>query len=642
MTSTVIMASVSGATLLFTILVKLAQMCNHYWRQPIEVVINDTARPLVSVYMRDINRRMKISDYIIMKNSEGFASSVANCFAKFKSTNSTTGAHEMSNFIYRLEKECNDGDSDTTDMFFFNVLGTDTTANRLYDCSERSFGFKIEHFCISHSPFWLLILMNRNDLGNCLTFVMYCKKVMLHYADLIKDFFLVWQIWVMIFGSNRLALFDSNVDFPVTVFWVTIAAITCSELTNIVTLIHCDTFTHWSRGQKLISCIFVPLMPALVYYMELELKFKGASDMRDLKKAELNISQEIHKSVEKKLSKSRKKMQALKILRTQFKSNENVAEHLIQLIILLLIIFMNKSATIKVTSLEKLVLDDNGTVLIVSTIISCVSLLSGQVAYISAIKGNFLSLTGKLILYIYFSISLSARVFAIILCYTPVLGLFNTNGHGKMGFLKLKRGMSDYAHDVTHANQIVTIGQAWGNFTLDVPDVYPMLNYFSLLPPLLFLLHWGVSLFLLSCLYKKNKYPKLQIVLQSLYTIIFPPVFVDWEVIYRDSDGEVLITKCWQKTKMFIFSQIVINFIQHILLCVPLVLLKVKIDQRNKDLTVAGLYPLKDELFSTQMVNDLLIAGFSVSFLLPFVQCVLIFVYFTKGHPWSRILNVNR
>jgi hypothetical protein len=123
---------------------------------------------------------------------------------------------------------------------------------------------------------------------------------------------------------------------------------------------------------------------------------------------------------------------------------------------------------------------------------------------------------------------------------------------------------------------------------------------------------------------------------------MFPPVFVDWETIYRHGNGEVPVKKCWQKTKMFMFAQILINFIQHILFCVPLVLLKVAIHQRNKDLTTAGFHPLKDELFSTQMVNDLIIAGFSVSFLLPFAQSVLIFLYFTKGHPWSRILNVSR
>jgi hypothetical protein len=640
-TYTKIIALLLGATIAFTIFVKLAQICIDYWQEPTQAVMNDPTRPSVTVHMNNLNRNLKVDDYKKMKNSKGFACSLANCFDNFKSTYSTTGAYEFSNYIYKLEKECNNGDSGATDKFYFNILGTDTTAKRFYDCLERSYGFEFEHFCISHSPAWLLRLMNKNALVNCFNCVMYGKKVMIHYLDIAKDFFLVWQIWVKIFGSNSSALFDSDANFPVVVFWVTIAAITCSELTNIVTLLHCDTFTHWSKGQKLLSCIFVPLMPALVYYKELEQKLKSASAMRDLRKEEIYIDQELYNYKAKHLHKYRKQIFKLQILRTQFKFNENVFEHFVQMIVLLLIIFNNRSATVKVTSLEKIILDNTDTFLIVSVIISCFSLLSGQVAYISAIKGNFLSLTGKIILCIYFTISRLTRVFVIILFYTPVLGLFNTNGHGIMGSINIDE-MAGIWGDYRGSDKLVTFRQAWSNVTLAVPDLYSMPNYFSLLPPLLFLLHCGLSIFLLSRLYKKNKYPKLQIVLHGLYTILFPPLFVDWETIYRDSNGEVTIKKCWQKTKMFIFAQINIHFIEHILFCIPLVMLKVAIDQRNKDLTIAGFYPQKDELYSTRMVNDLLIAGLLVSLLLPFVQCVLIFLYFTKGHPWSRILNVNR
>jgi hypothetical protein len=128
---------------------------------------------------------------------------------------------------------------------------------------------------------------------------------------------------------------------------------------------------------------------------------------------------------------------------------------------------------------------------------------------------------------------------------------------------------------------------------------------------------------------------------ESLYTIIFTPVFADWETIYRQNNGEVPLKKCWLQSKNLIFDQIVINFIQQILLCLPLMLFKVAIDKRNEDMTVVGFHPLKDELFSNQMVNDLLIAGLSVSCILPLLQSALIFLYFTKGHPWSRIITAN-
>jgi hypothetical protein len=637
------MTSVVVAILSFTLITKLLHVAiGHCRSKESKVSMKHVTRPLDRVYMSSINRKINMIEYKLLKEKEGFACALANCLAYFQYTSNIATAHAMSLYYFNLEKECNDNSSNMTDIFYFNVVGTDETASRLYDFVENSIGLRIENFVLCNTPSWMLIPWERNIFVNLFTFLKYLKKIMLHYFDLLKDFILLGKIWIIILGSNSSILFQSNTTFPVIIFWVTFAAIAMSELTNILTLLHSDAFPHWNRRQKLTSCICVPLMPAFVYYKELEQNFKKASVLQIMYKKRDNLDNVLHRYAEKDLQESRTKLHALKILRTQFKSNENVVEHFVQLIMLLLIILVTKSDTKKVTSLDRIVLDDNETFLVISTIISCVSLLSGQVSHLSAMKGSFLSLTGKCILYAYFLISLSVRVFVIMLCYTSVLGLFSTNQHGKLGSMKVNSEVKNYVYDVTATNKHVSFEKAWDNFTLDGLDVYPMLNYFSLLPPLLFFVHWCVSFFLLSFLYKRNTYSKIKLLLQGLYTILFPPVFADWETIYRHCNGQIPITKCWQKSKIFICIQIAINFIQHISFCVPLMLFKVAIDQRNVDLTDAGFYPLKDELLSNQRVNDLLIAGFSLSFLLPVVQCSFILLYFTKGHPWSRILNANR
>ena len=142
-----------------------------------------------------MNKKLTIEDFKILRVKEGFSCSQANWLDFFKSSSNITGAQEMSNHYFNLEKECNDENSEMTDMFYFNVLGTSPTANILYDCVESSIGFQIEHFFVRHTPSWLMTLMDINALGNVITFVKYGKRVMLHYMNLIKDFFLLRQIW---------------------------------------------------------------------------------------------------------------------------------------------------------------------------------------------------------------------------------------------------------------------------------------------------------------------------------------------------------------------------------------------------------------------------------------------------------------
>jgi hypothetical protein len=78
--------------------------------------------------------------------------------------------------------------------------------------------------------------------------------------------------------------------------------------------------------------------------------------------------------------------------------------------------------------------------------------------------------------------------------------------------------------------------------------------------------------------------------------------------------------------------------LDHIVLCIPLILLKSTIDARNEELAEI-VPPMNDELYSTYIVNVLIGIGFAVALVLPPIQYGLAYLYFTKGQPWSRILN---
>jgi hypothetical protein len=83
-----------------------------------------------------------------------------------------------------------------------------------------------------------------------------------------------------------------------------------------------------------------------------------------------------------------------------------------------------------------------------------------------------------------------------------------------------------------------------------------------------------------------------------------------------------------------------IHFIEHVALCIPLILFKRRIDKRNEQLDEL-FPPLKDELYSTYIVNVLIGLGLASSFILPPIQYGLARLYFIKGHPWSRLLNAK-
>jgi hypothetical protein len=184
--------SVSVVTLVSTFCAKLAQKCiKHFQLTNIDVDINCQC-----LKMRDISLVVNIEDYKLLRERKGFSSSLGNCLDYFKSTGNITGAQEISIKYYKLEKEYNDDNSDLTDMFYYNIFGTNSTANRLYDCVEKSIGIQIELFLDRHTPSWMMKLTKMNKLDTGITFFKYWKKVIFYYADIIKDFFLVSRSWI--------------------------------------------------------------------------------------------------------------------------------------------------------------------------------------------------------------------------------------------------------------------------------------------------------------------------------------------------------------------------------------------------------------------------------------------------------------
>ena len=155
----------------------------------------------------------------------------------------------------------------------------------------------------------------------------------------------------------------------------------------------------------------------------------------------------------------------------------------------------------------------------------------------------------------------------------------------------------------------------------------------------------------------------IDLFLHSLWTVICPPLFFDWQEFHIKSQGKLPLAKCWTKsTKMFyLFNGLF--YVEHIIFCLPIVLLKFSVDQRNDELLhghfsllpevntsleYASIEKLGQTLISfffqeeesTRNVNILF--GTSLALLLlilPITQIGLGLAYFKFGHPWKRIMQ---
>jgi hypothetical protein len=389
------------------------------------------ASDLVSI--TNIKKKVSFEQYLLLRKNTCFGHSLACTILYFNITGEATQSFELCTHYHRMEMQFNGQHSELTDMFYFEKLGTNSASMRLYDCIECSIGVRVDKFLIKNVDEHLLAYIAKITDSSLIQFIKYCYKAVLYYADIIKDLYLLGQIWKIMLGSSYTELFNYSLTFPLLVFWVTLVSILASELCNLLSLIQCETYTNWSRTQTCLSWLFMPLVPGIMFYKELKANRKVSEIVAKLRKYEGSQTAQTqyadHYLLEYiTLSKAHK-------VRTEFKANENVVEHFVQLIVVILIILLNWTATKNVLNLDKMFLNDKVVFQFFSTM-SCLSVILGQLSYISAQKSSFLPLQGYILLSLHIAISLAAKVFFILLCYTPILGLFDTNYHEKLGFLE--------------------------------------------------------------------------------------------------------------------------------------------------------------------------------------------------------------
>ena len=137
------------------------------------------------------------------------------------------------------------------------------------------------------------------------------------------------------------------------------------------------------------------------------------------------------------------------------------------------------------------------------------------------------------------------RVFAIVLLFTPSLGLFDTLHHGRLAALPASDGQREF--DISVDGSKITFHEAWEPFKTNHISHFleiPVIGVVIILT-LMIVFHIFGSICILRLMRNQKAIPEL--LLEGFHALISPPLHIDWEMFYRDSEAKQSIKHCWRR-----------------------------------------------------------------------------------------------
>ena len=129
--------------------------------------------------------------------------------------------------------------------------------------------------------------------------------------------------------------------------------------------------------------------------------------------------------------------------------------------------------------------------------------------------------------------------------FTPSLGLFDSLHHGRLAALSVHNGQREF--DRSKNGLRITFENAWEPYRIediskfnDIP-----VGIVVLILGIMLIYHILGSICILKLTMKNHTIKEL--VFQSCYSLITPPLHIDWEKFYRISDGGKPIGQCWKR-----------------------------------------------------------------------------------------------
>ena len=556
-------------------------------------------------------------------------------------------------------------------------LGTDHKSFKFLSLTQipKSRIEKIKANIINYGPVKMLLkFINKNALAvTTINYLMTVKQITWYFTDLIKDIFLI--ITITRFVPLSASSWDS---FGCQIFFVLLLSTILPEFAHV--------FTFWKRNYsflykiwasvRILLAALTPILSSVSLYVSS--RYKTSKDLINIReyfrsKEENEFNFENHfQIVRERVKTLEKKENHWQDISSRMRWSENIFEHTLQAIVLVIFTALIFTKTQTVDGLQQLYADENTGWFILSTIMSLRSLTVGYQRWIDNQKNNTLSSVGKIILQTFAFLSLVLRLSAIVLFFAPSLGLLDLLMHWKMGSLpgiynfveginnlpdprkssfyfifKLNDNLVDELPDLSKVD--IMLKDA-GNFNSEWIKIryYHDLTMFTIGTYYISFLVGVIIHFLLVCCIKhflgmefssNSSVTVEEKLLHIASQFAIPSPFKDWDNDSHKNNTDY--KKNWKNVSKEMIALLLLFTSENILLLIPIFILNYKLTIRNKYLNEK--FPqIQEEQFSTNLVFYLMITMPVVYVVFPFLQYFLFIVYNTYGHPWSKIVKVEK
>ncbi len=443
---------------------------------------------------------------------------------------------------------------------------------------------------------------------------MFVLRVGIFYADVIKDVALIIKL------KDNL-----NMEEPIAKKLIILlsASLLIPEFLNAILQFSSNPFMV-SKRKRLCLVLLSPFTPAVCIYMKGRFAMKKTHLLARcrLENGSLEIQDKLRIDF---YDKERTKWNKLF---AKIRSNENVFEHFIQSLVLIIFATLEFTTTHTMTKgkdIQNLMTDKNNIFFFISAVWSFCSITRGHLYWYTVKKDDYIPMKGFLLLLSFLALTLIARLAAVYFYFAPSMGFFNLLSHKKFGQMMFRDGID--SANWTHVD-------SYKAMTGLSSTSYSVILICSVI------VHYFLVLFIMIRFAGKMK-PFRERISEKFFhlstQLLCPSNYKDWDEIEEEE-----FETNWRNVSNEMKALLVLFTLENILLCLPMFILTKSIVTRNRVLVEGGFKLMQEEVDATVLAFSLSFILSIVFAILPFIQYKLYTWYHTSGHPWSNIFNLER
>ena len=227
------------------------------------------------------------------------------------------------------------------------------------------------------------------------------------------------------------------------------------------------------------------------------------------------------------------------------------------------------------------------------------SIVRGQVNLISTQKNGQISLTAKVFIALYILISVSVKSYIL--------------------FLAFPFKVSNLPNDFMEKYPGTPLATSPINFIIVMPTV-------------------GILQIILSFVIIRKLFGRVRNAFhQAVWSVLAPPLFLDWDEHYRFMKFNVSITECWRVAKTSILTFNLLQLLCNVAWGIPLYIEYYRTPALTRARFFRGLFSSYEDQPDGLPIFALLSCAISSQILL----IGLSYFYFKRLHPWSRLLRAE-